>query len=200
MSSLRIEQLRKKGVNAADITLGAGTCTAVHGASGSGKTLLLRAIADLDEAEGEVWLDRQARSGMSGPQWRSRVSYVAAESHWWGRLVREHAAQWRTSDLEALGFEPEVLDWSVQRLSSGERQRLAIARALAGQPAALLLDEATANLDQSNTARVERLVGAWRRQTGGCVLWVSHDPAQRTRVGDIQYEIKDGALRQLDED
>lgn len=200
MSSLRIQQLKKKGVSASDIMLSAGTCTALHGASGSGKTLLLRAIADLDEAAGEVWLDEQARSDMSGPQWRRLVSYVAAESHWWGRLVREHAADWRTSDLEALGFKPEVLDWQVQRLSSGERQRLAIARALAGQPAALLLDEATANLDQSNTARVEQLVEAWRQETGGCVLWVSHDPAQRTRVADIHYEIEGGALRQQDED
>lgn len=200
MSSLRIEKLHKKGVNAAGITLSAGSCTALHGASGSGKTLLLRAIADLDEAEGEVWLDDQARSDMSGPQWRSQVTYVAAESHWWGRLVREHAAEWRMPDLEALGFESEVLDWQVQRLSSGERQRLAIARALAGQPAVLLLDEATANLDQSNTARVEQLIDTWRRQTGGSILWVSHDPAQRTRIADIEFEIDDGALSQADED
>lgn len=199
MSSLRIEQLRGKGVDAAGITLPAGSCSALHGASGSGKTLLLRAIADLDEVEGEVWLDDQARDGMSGPQWRRQVTYVAAESHWWGRLVREHAAEWRISDLEALGFGPEVLDWQVQRLSSGERQRLAIARALAGAPSALLLDEATANLDQSNTARVERLIEAWRRQTDGCILWVSHDPAQRARVADAQYEIRDGVLRRADE-
>lgn len=200
MSSLRIERLHGKGVDAAGITLAAGSCTALHGTSGSGKTLLLRAIADLDEVEGEVWLDGRARSDMSGPQWRRQVTYVAAESHWWGRLVREHAAQWRTSDLEALGFGPEVLDWQVQRLSSGERQRLAIARALAGQPGALLLDEATANLDQNNTSRVEQLVEAWRRETNGCVLWVSHDPAQRARVAGIRYEIEGGVLRQADED
>jgi ABC-type iron transport system FetAB ATPase subunit len=199
VSSLRIEQLHGTGVDAADITLAAGSCTAMHGASGSGKTLLLRAIADLDEVQGEVWLDDRARSGMSGPQWRRQVTYVAAESHWWGRLVREHASEWRISDLEALAFGPEVLDWQVQRLSSGERQRLAIARALTGQPAVLLLDEATANLDQSNTARVERLVEAWLKETDGCILWVSHDPAQRARVADIQYEIENGVLRQANE-
>jgi len=196
MSSLHIEQLLGAGVDAAAVTIPAGSCVAVHGASGSGKTLLLRAIADLDEANGKVWLDQQARSSMSGPQWRRQVTYVAAESHWWGHLVREHAAQWALPDLEAVGFGQDVLDWEVQRLSSGERQRLAIARALAGSPSALLLDEPTANLDQKNTGRVERLIETWRKRTGGCVLWVSHDPAQRKRIAESQYEIVDGILRQ----
>ena len=181
MSSLRIEHLQRAGVNAADITLAAGSCIALHGASGSGKTLLLRAIADLDEAEGEVWLDQQPRSGMSGPAVATPGELCRRREPLVGQLVREHATEWRTPDLEALGFGPEVLDWEVQRLSSGERQRLAIARALTGQPAALLLDEPTANLDQSNTARVERLVEAWLKETDGCVLWVSHDPAQRAQ-------------------
>ena len=196
MSRLRIERLQRPGVNAKGVVIEAGGCTTMHGTSGSGKTLLLRAVADLDEAEGEVWLDEQARSEMSGPQWRQRVGYVAAESHWWDSLVREHAQDWRTDQLEALGFESAVLDWEVQRLSSGERQRLAIARTLAGSPSALLLDEPTANLDQKNTDRVERLIAAWRQQTGGCVLWVSHDPAQRSRISNTQLEIRDGTLEQ----
>ena len=200
MSSLRIENLKRAGVSADGITVAAGSCVALHGASGSGKTLLLRAIADLDEAEGEVWLDQQARSGMSGPQWRRQVSYVAAESHWWGRLVREHAKAWGVPDLQRLGFGPEVLDWEVQRLSSGERQRLAIARVLAGAPSALLLDEPTANLDQTNAQRVEQLIEAWRRDSNGCVVWVSHDPAQRARVADAQFEIQDGRVRQKNGD
>ena len=95
---------------------------------------------------------------------------------------------------------PVKVEWEVQRLSSGERQRLAIARALAGGPAALLLDEPTANLDHTSTKRVERLIAAWRDQTGGCVLWVSHDPAQRARVADAQFEIRDGILEPADAD
>ena len=196
VSRLRIERLQRHGVNAAGIVIEPGACTAVHGTSGSGKTLLLRAIADLDEAAGEVWLDEQARSGMSGPRWRQRVGYVAAESYWWGRLVRDHAQDWQTDQLEALGFASTVLDWEVQRLSSGERQRLAIARTLAGSPSVLLLDEPTANLDQKNTERVERLIATWRQQSGGCVLWVSHDSAQRSRISDTQLEIRDGNLEQ----
>ena len=195
MSSLRIEHLVRPGVDAGGLRVEAGSCAALSGPSGSGKTLLLRAIADLDEADGEVWLDERPRSGMDAPSWRRQVMYLAAESHWWAGEVRDHAPAWQPGDLAALGFEPAVLEWEVQRLSSGERQRLALARALAHGPLVLLLDEPTANLDQANTTRVEQLVADWRRRTGGCVLWVSHDPAQRARVATRQFTVDGGVLR-----
>jgi len=195
VSSLRIEHLVRPGVDAGGLHVEPGSCAALSGPSGSGKTLLLRAIADLDEADGEVWLDERPRSGMDAPNWRRQVMYLAAESHWWAGRVGEHAPVWQPGDLAALGFESAVLDWEVQRLSSGERQRLALARALAHGPLVLLLDEPTANLDQANTTRVEQLVADWRRRTGGCVLWVSHDPAQRARVATRQFTIDGGVLR-----
>ena len=198
MSRLRVARLSRPGVSVSDLVIDAGICAAVHGASGSGKTLLLRAIADLDEAQGEVWLDERARSSMSGPQWRQRVMYLASESHWWASLVREHALDWPADDLQTLGLEPDVLDWEVRRLSSGERQRLALVRAISHSPSALLLDEPTANLDGVNAERVERLIEAWRRRTDGCVLWVSHDPGQRARVASIRYQVEAGKLRQTD--
>ncbi|MCB1789772.1 MAG: ATP-binding cassette domain-containing protein [Gammaproteobacteria bacterium] len=194
MSRLRVEKLYRSGVQHASLDIDHAACVALHGPSGSGKTLLLRAIADLDEADGEVWLDDRPRSVFSGPDWRRHVVYVAADSQWWHETVREHAVDWRLDDLSALGFAAEVLDWEVQRLSSGERQRLSIARALAHAPSALLLDEPTANLDATNTTRVERLLVDWRAASGGCVLWVSHDPAQRTRVASVQYRVRDGVV------
>ena len=96
--------------------------------------------------------------------------------------------------LEALGFGEEVLGWQVNRLSSGERQRLALARALAIQPRVLLLDEPTANLDEDNTRQVEQLLAAWRADTGGGILWVSHDAAQRERVANRQHQLAAGRL------
>ena len=53
------------------------------GPSGSGKSLFLRALADLDPNEGDLRLDGESREAMSGPQWRRRVTYVAGESGWW---------------------------------------------------------------------------------------------------------------------
>lgn len=194
MSGLRIESLQGAGVKAESLTIGAGECVALSGPSGGGKSRLLRAIADLDPAEGEIWLGDRRRSGMSGPAWRRQVIYVAAESHWWEERVGSHAEDWQTATLTALGFERDVLDWEVQRLSSGERQRLALARGLALQPAALLLDEPTANLDPASTRRIESLIGQWQRNEDCSVLWVSHDPEQRMRVATRHYQVSNGEL------
>jgi ABC-type iron transport system FetAB ATPase subunit len=84
--------------------------------------------------------------------------------------------------LARLGFAPDVLDWEVGRLSTGERQRLALARLLYNGPEVLLLDEATANLDPSNRTQAEQLIDDYRRQRRAAVLWVSHDPEQRQRL------------------
>lgn len=195
MSELTIKGLSAPGVHVEELLLTSGTCIAIHGDSGSGKTLLMRAIADLDESTGDVRLDGVTRDQFSGPAWRRQVIYVAAESHWWHPQVRDHADHWQAAHLATLGFSPDVLDWEVQRLSSGERQRLAIARALARQPKILLLDEPTANLDQGNTGHVEQLIDEWRQQTRGAVLWVSHDEAQRTRVAERAYRTAAGRLQ-----
>jgi ABC-type iron transport system FetAB ATPase subunit len=198
MSSLRVERLCADGVRADRLEVNAGDCVAVYGPSGGGKTRLLRAIADLDQAEGEVWSGDLARSAMSGPEWRARVVFVAAESHWWADQVAAHAPTWPDQLLAAVGFDRDVLGWSVSRLSSGERQRLALVRALARRPGSLLLDEPTANLDTHNTERVERLLSNWRHASDGSVLWVSHDPEQRRRVASVSHPIANGLLGPAD--
>ena len=67
-----------------------GECISVSGASGSGKSLFLRAITDLDPNEGAVKLDGATREEMSAPEWRRRVVYVAAESGWWSDTIGGH--------------------------------------------------------------------------------------------------------------
>src|SRR5699024_1230857 len=100
-------------------------------------------------------------------------------------------------DLEALGFGPEVRDWSVRRLSSGERQRLGLARAAALDPAVMLLDEPTANLDAETTVCVEHWLAARRRQKGMAMLWVTHNAAQVARVAQRGYRISAGRLQSI---
>jgi ABC-type lipoprotein export system ATPase subunit len=136
--------------------------------------LLLRAIADLDPNHGEVRLGDTVRSAVPGHQWRRLAGLLLAESHWWGDTVGEHHRHWSTEVLQALGFEEDVLHWRVRRLSTGERQRLALARLLANRPLALLLDEPVANLDSGNAQRVVQVIRHYQAQTQAPIFWVSH--------------------------
>ena len=192
--SLRLQELRSSLVQPVSLDLEAGDCLALHGPSGAGKSLLMRAIADLDVCEGEVWLDQQPRSGMSPSQWRRRVAYLPAESHRWEESVAAHAGQWDLEILRQLGIEEAVLGWQTARLSSGEKQRLALARALTNQPHALLLDEPTANLDARNSRLVEEVIQHYKEARQVPVIWVSHDPEQRQRVADRSATIDGGRL------
>ncbi|MCK7575266.1 MAG: ATP-binding cassette domain-containing protein [Chromatiales bacterium] len=203
MAGLRLDGLSHRTLALVDLTLADGERVFVSGPSGSGKSLLLRAIADLDPHQGEVWLGAEPRSRMAPPVWRRRVGLLPAESFWWTETVGAHLPDIRASSPEAerlnsrlagLGFEPDVLDWSVTRLSTGERQRLALVRLLAQGPEALLLDEATANLDPVNRDRVESLVETYRGEQDAAVLWVSHDPEQRRRLGGRAFVIRNGRL------
>jgi len=195
MPTLAVRQLRREGLGPIELSVGEGETLALFGASGSGKTLLLRAIADLDPNEGEVTLVEQSRNDLSADRWRALLAYVPPESHWWADTVGAHADHWDDAMLAALDFRPEVLDWEVRRLSSGERQRLALLRALCREPAGLLLDEPTANLDQGNTLRIEALLSDYQQKHQAPIIWVSHDEAQRARVAQRVAHMHKGRLQ-----
>jgi len=194
MSGLLVEAVRTLHVGPTRFEVAAGACTALWGPSGSGKSLLMRALADIDPHEGEVRVDGDAQTGMSGPAWRQRVGYLPTESRWWARTVGEHFPAAGSTDLGELGFEPDVLDWQVDRMSSGERQRLALLRLLARTPEALLLDEPTANLDAESAARAESLINRYRTERNAAVLWVGHDAQQRKRVASAQLHMTAGQV------
>ena len=120
---------------------------------------------------------------------------LGADSQWWRDRVVEHFDTPPTGEaMAALDLAPALLEAPVARLSSGERQRLALLRLLANRPRVLLLDEPTANLDPDNVTRVEELVARYMATEGAAVLWVSHDPLQGTRVAHRQLRLAAGRL------
>lgn len=195
MSRLAVRSLHIHHLGPLDLSVDAGECLAVVGDSGAGKTLLLRAIVDLEDHGGEVLLDGKSCEEYSPEQWRRCVGYLPAVTHWWYERVGQHLLEPDPADLAALGFGVDVLDRPVTRLSSGESQRLALLRLLANRPRVLLLDEPTASLDETNVGRVENLVRDYCHAHEAALVWVSHDRFQLQRLGARQVYLCEGQLR-----
>lgn len=193
---LKLDNLKVHGLEPVSLEVGKGECLAVQGASGSGKTVLLRAIADLDPAEGLVALEGTDRAALSGPQWRRKVRYAAAEPGWWAETPEPHFQDAKAARglVESLGLDAELLERPISRLSTGERQRLALARALEDGPEVLLLDEPTGALDAKATKRAEKLLKE-QLKAGRAMILVSHDPAQISRLAGRRVTLADGKVK-----
>ena len=197
---LRLEDVAVGELDAVSLSISSGEVVCVSGASGSGKTRLLRAIADLEPHGGECMLGDLRQSETPAHRWRAQVMMVPAESQWWHETVGEHfdsgAGDAPGDALEALDLPAKAMDWSIDRLSSGEKQRLALIRALMREPRALLLDEPTANLDSDSIRRVERWLLEIIERRKLPTLWVAHDADQIERVSNRLFRIRDGRLRE----
>ena len=191
---LRVERLKIGSFSPLTFQVSSGECLAVEGPSGSGKTRLLRAIADLDPAQGQVYLDGAARSEMSGTKWRALVRYAAAEPVWWTDTVEEGLPNDPKSlsrlhrMMRSLALAPLLLSRPIVLLSTGERQRFALARALLDEPHVLLLDEPTAALDAANAGLVEEVI-RFQLLAQRAVLLVSHDKGLSARLAHARLQL-----------
>jgi len=173
------------------LQLEAGEILTIFGQSGVGKSQFLRALADLTPHTGDVLLEGISQTKIRPEHWRKQVGYVPAESGWWADVVAQHFSEPPPkASLSSLSLAPELLDNSVERLSTGERQRLALLRALVLHPKVLLLDEPTANLDQRNAQKLIELVKTYAQTEQAAVIWVSHDADERALLGNRSLEIR----------
>ena len=197
-SLLRLQNIAVAPVAPFSATVAAGDMIAVSGESGSGKSRLLYALADMIPHEGSAALTNTPCESMPAPHWRQQVMLLPSHIAWWFDTAAEHFAPAPDeAKLKALHLEQALLTKPIGELSTGQRQRLAILRALSRNPRILLLDEPTANLDHNNTLAVEHLIKHWLQQADRAVIWCTHSPEQIARIANRHWQIGQHQVREI---
>jgi iron(III) transport system ATP-binding protein len=196
------------------LSLFAGEFTVIVGPSGCGKTTLLRLVAGLEEPDaGIITLHGKRVAGFSswvGPEDRSigmvfqdfsLFPHLTVDRNVYFGLKKNRLA---TKQIEHIENLLELLGLSKLRarfpheLSGGEQQRVAVARALAHQPALILFDEPFSNLDAQVRPRMRRELKKLLRELKSSALFVTHDQTEAIELADRMAVLRNGQLEQFD--
>ena len=197
MSLLVATGLRTAGrLQETSLTIEAGTLACLIGPNGSGKTSLLHAIAGIGSSEGQVGIDGVDPLPLGPPKRQRLLTYLpASRDVKWPlsvkdliRLGGEHDIEPVLADLELQAFR----DRRVDQLSTGERARVLLARALAPRPKLLLLDEPVANLDPLWQVKLMDRLRRLTRGSDRAVLMASHDLDLAGRFADRLIVMDEG--------
>jgi len=195
-----------------DLTVNAGEFVAIMGPSGSGKTTLLNVIGCIDKptsgrvlldgidvatlAENQLYKIRRDKMGFVF-QTFNLLPYLNARENvelpMEGRIKSKSDRKKKASDLLAMVGLSGRESHRPQRLSAGEQQRVAIARALANDPAYILADEPTGNLDSENKQGIIKLLANLNLTQGTTIIMVTHD-TQAARNTERMLLLKDGKI------
>ncbi len=200
-----------RALDGVSLSVAPGELVAIVGASGSGKSTLLNVVGTLARpTSGTVSLEgrdlaAETDGGLAGMR-AARIGFVFQQFHLLpglsatdnvatglvyrriGRPARRRAAQ---QALETVGL-GHRLDHRPNQLSGGERQRVAIARALVGEPAIVLADEPTGNLDSNTSDEIIDLILSLNEQ-GATILIITHDHEVAARLP-RRIELRDGCI------
>jgi putative ABC transport system ATP-binding protein len=192
-----------------------GEFVSIVGPSGSGKSTLLGIIAGLDNpstgqvlidgvditrmTEGKLAVVRNSKIGMVFQAFNLIPTLTAQENVEVPLYVGKHkgSPSVRAQELLALVGLSHRLDHRPNQLSGGEQQRVAIARSLATDPAFVIADEPTGNLDARNGENVLKLIADLREQTGKTFIIATHDPVVASHA-DRAIRIVDGQVAEID--
>ncbi|PZR11457.1 MAG: macrolide ABC transporter ATP-binding protein [Archangium gephyra] len=205
-------QLPAQALRGVSLKVEKGEFMALSGPSGSGKTTLLNLIGGLDQvSSGEIRIDGRALSGLSRKDLadlrRDRIGYVfqaynlvpvltASENAAYVLELRGVSAAERRARVKAV-FERiglgAHLDSRPLKMSGGQQQRVAVARAIVAEPAVILADEPTANLDQATGAALMDLMRELNQERGITFIFSTHDPMVLERA-DRVVKLIDGQV------
>ena len=208
----RLDTVTVPALSGVSIDIRPGRFTVLCGPSGSGKTTLLNMMGCIDRPDaGEIQVDGQAVQAMTDDalsDFRARrIGFVfqnfnllpvltAFENVEYPLVLAAVPAAKRKERVRALLDAVGLADRAGNRpgqLSGGQRQRVAIARALATEPALVLADEPTANLDSQTGAEIIALMRRLQRERGASFVFSSHDPMVLAQADDV-VRIRDGRI------
>ena len=185
-----------------------GKYLTVIGSSGSGKSTLMRILASMISAtSGEVLFHGQNINTFEPTEYRQRVSYAFQQPTLFGKTVRDNLSfpfEVRKQDfnekrvidyLEMVNLGQAYIDKSVNDVSGGEKQRIALLRNLLFQPEVLITDEVTAGLDTENKAIVHEMLDEFNRR-GLTILRVTHDESEISAATD-KIRIRNGEIENV---
>ncbi|PKV98277.1 ABC transporter ATP-binding protein [Nocardia fluminea] len=205
LESVRISYGRKTVVHDLDLTVAAGEILVLVGKSGCGKSTLLRAIAGLRKpAAGVIRADEDTVTGPSADRalvfqddallpWRTARANIDLALRLRGVSRGDRAARSQRW-LDEVGLSGYA-DYLPRDLSGGMRQRVQLARSLAGSPRAVLMDEPFGALDSQTRAEMQRLlIDTWRAHPT-TIVFVTHDLDEALLLGDRIAVLGAGSLR-----
>ena len=179
-------------------SLDAGDILAIRGPSGSGKTVMLRTLAGLEPIQsGQILYNSKPQTDYPMPVYRSKIIYLQQRPSFSGKVVLDslkkpyefkvHQNKKFDIDLvkkylKSLGRSSDFLTKEIANLSGGEEQIAALIRALILEPQIILLDEATASLDQETSRQLEQLLVDFLKNKQRAAIWISHDQKQTERI------------------
>jgi peptide/nickel transport system ATP-binding protein len=213
-----MQQREITAVQGVDFEISSGQTLALLGESGSGKSTVARCVARLEKPDrGEIWIGDTDIASMSQESlipWRNQVQMIFQDAvtamnprFTAGEVLEEplvvarmepesRRERARTLAL-SVGISEEWLGRGIMDFSGGQRQRLAIARALALKPELLILDEALTGLDLSAQAQMENLLKRLQAEHGLTFLLISHDAGSVFNMADTVAVMAAGRIVEI---